>query len=317
MTKKESYTDALLTQQTFFEMQSAIAAIENNRPLFLERNFEDRVEALDFLEFEVIYHIEDLLVKTDQPDQLNLLKLHAETIKSDLEAFDANLFKKLRATISTGRYSGEAFKDLVSEYVHLQSDDPEHRNRPGYDSLDLLINGVFHFDAMPEQTLDPEPEMVYFQKTPARVIFELVEKVPFDEDDIFYDLGSGLGQVVILVNLLTEIIAKGVEFEPTFCDHAKNCALELNLSGIQFINADARQADYSDGTVFFMFTPFTGAIMQDVLERLRQESLTRKIKIITYGPCTTRVALQTWLSCAELLDGNIYKLAVFSSSAIV
>jgi hypothetical protein len=29
---------------------------------------------------------------------------------------------------------------------------------------------------------------------------------------------------------------------------------------VEFINVDARQADYSEGTVFFMFTPFRGEI---------------------------------------------------------
>jgi SAM-dependent methyltransferase len=317
LTKKKSYTGALLTRQTFFERQSAIAAIENNEALYLERNFEERVEAIDLLEFEVIYHNEDLLLKTTQPVQLNLLILYAEKIKSDLEAIDANLYQKLRAAIIIGTCRGEAFKNLVSEYIHLHSDDPNHLARPGYDSLDLLINGLFPFEAMPEQTVNLEPEMVYFQKTPARIIFELVENGHLGKDDIFYDLGSGLGQVVMLVNLLAGIIAKGVEFEPAFCDHARNCASELNLSGVQFINADARQADYSDGTVFFMFTPFTGAIMQDVLERLKQESLDRKIKIITYGPCSNSVALQTWLNRAEPWEDNIYKPAVFSSSVIV
>jgi SAM-dependent methyltransferase len=212
-----------------------------------------------------------------------LIKLQAEKIKSDLEDVDANLYQKLRASIMTGRYKGEAFRKLVSEYVDWRSDNPEHQAMPGYDNLDILINGLFPFEIMPKQTLDLEPEMVYFQKTPARIIFELVEKVQLNKDDVFYDLGSGLGQVVMLVNLLTGIVSKGIEFEPIFCQHARHCARELNLCNVQFTNADARQADYSDGTLFFMFTPFTGAIMQEVLERLKQESLTRKIRIITYG----------------------------------
>ncbi|MGZ3753631.1 MAG: hypothetical protein ACXVAY_01655 [Mucilaginibacter sp.] len=316
MTKKESDTDALLAQPALFEMQSTIVAIQNNNALFREQNFESRVEALDFLEFEVIYRIEDLLLKTAHSDQLHLLKLQAEKLKFDLEAINVGLFKKLRADIRAAGYRGEAFKNLVREYVDWQSVDPDQQVMPGYDNLDILINGLFPFDAMPEQTLDLDPEMVYFQKTPARIIFELVEKVQTGAADVLYDLGSGLGQVVILVNLLTGIKVKGIEFEPTFCEHAWRSAGELNLSNVQFTNTDARLADYSGGTLFFMFTPFTGTIMQDVLDKLKHESLTREIKVITYGPCTATVAQQTWLSCAETLDDNVYKLAVFRSAAI-
>jgi SAM-dependent methyltransferase len=230
-----------------------------------------------------------------------------------LEEIDTNLFQKLRADIKSGGYTGKAFINLVNEYVDFNVADNEHQEYPGYDNLDIFINGLSPLQTMPEQTKDLEPEMVYYQKTPARVIFELVEKVHFGNDDVFFDLGSGLGQVAILVNLLTGITVKGVEFEPAFCDYARACAAELNLTNVTFINADARKADYSDGTLFFMFTPFRGDIMQEVLAILRKESLQRKIKIITYGPCTAQVASQNWFHFATPKNDDVYKLAVFTS----
>jgi len=116
-----------------------------------------------------------------------------------------------------------------------------------------------------------------------------------------------------LLNLLTGVTAKGVEFEPAFCKYAEDCVGELNLNKVEFINADARQANYSQGTIFFMYTPFNGEIMQEVLTALKQESLKRKIKIITYGPCTAEVGLQSWLNPANKKDDDMYKLAVFAS----
>ena len=68
--------------------------------------------------------------------------------------------------------------------------------------------------------------MIYYQKTPARIILELVKKAAFQPGDVFYDLGSGLGQAAILVNLLASVISKGVEFEPAYCHYAKTCAAE-------------------------------------------------------------------------------------------
>ncbi|MGF7042109.1 class I SAM-dependent methyltransferase [Mucilaginibacter lappiensis] len=315
MTKKES--DIIncdhSAKPAIFEMQSHIEAIEKNAAFYEEKNFDKRIEIIDLIEFQIIDQIEELLRKTDQPDELTLLKYRAEKIKSELEEIDINLFQRLQAKIKTEGYTGKGFKNLINEYVDFNWDPNNYQEEIGYDNLDIFINGLSPFQTMPEQTKDLEPEMVYYQKTPARIVFELVEKVHFTKEDVFFDLGSGLGQVAILVNLLAGVTAKGIEFEPTFCDYAKACAAELNLSNVSFINVDARKADYSEGTVFFMFTPFKGEILQEVLAVLKKESLLRKIKIITYGPCTAQVALQSWLDFAAPKDDNIYKLGVFTS----
>jgi hypothetical protein len=79
---------------------------------------------------------------------------------------------------------------------------------------------------LPAQIKEREPGMIYYQKTPARIILELVKKAAFQPGDVFYDLGSGLGQAAILVNLLASVISKGVEFEPAYCHYAKTCAAE-------------------------------------------------------------------------------------------
>lgn len=288
---------------TILEIQAYIDGIGKNAALYEEKNFDQRMEVEDFL---------GLLVP-DQPDQLSLLHARTEKVRSELEEIDKKLFQQLREGIRLGRYSGKEFKNLIREYVDFNVAGNEQLDEMGYDNLDIFINGLSLFQPMPEQSKALEPEMVYYQKTPARVIFEMVEKIPFRKEDVFFDLGSGLGQVAILVNLLAGITVRGIEFEPAFCDYARDCAAELNLSNVTFINVDARKADYTEGTIFFMFTPFRGEILQAVLAALRKESLKRKIKIITYGPCTAQVALQNWLEPITPLADNVYTLEVFRS----
>jgi hypothetical protein len=301
-------------RSVIFEIQSYIEEMEKDLSLYEEKNFDHRMDTIDFIGFPIIGQIEELLAKTVQPDKLLLLKHRAQKIKSDLEGIDNSLFQKLQENIRKEGYTGGKFRNLVKKYIDFNLNDNGHQQEPDYDNLDILVNGLLSPpQAMPEQTKDLEPEMVFYQKTPARIIFELVEKCNFTKDDVFYDIGSGLGQVAILVNLLTGIKAKGIEFEPAFCDYSRDCAAKLNLSNITFINADARQADYCDGTIFFMYTPFNGAILQKVLEILRKESLLKKIRIITYGPCTAEVASQSWLDSAGPPNDNIYKLRVFTS----
>ena len=296
-----------------YEIQSDIEAIEKNSALYEETNFDSRVEAIDHIEFNVIDRIGGLLQTINPPEELIPLKQYAERVKRQLEDIDDTLFQRLRADIRMGGCTGTALKGLIDEYVGRDSSGRRQQDEIGYDSLDVFINGLLLIPAVPIETKAREPEMVHYQQTPARIIFELVEKAHLTGEDVFYDLGSGLGQVPILVNLLSGATAKGIEFEPAYCDYARVCAADLNLSRVEFINADARTADYAEGTVFFMYTPFAGSVLQEVLEKLRGESRRRRIRLFTYGPCTPQVSRQSWLKCVDHNGDHLYKLGVFSS----
>jgi hypothetical protein len=87
------------------------------------------------------------------------------------------------------------------------------------------------------------------------------------------------------------------------------------LTGVEYLNVDARDADYAAGTVFFMFTPFVGSMLQAVLDRLYLESKKRAIRVCTFGPCTLEVAKQPWLKSLDDNAGHEFKLAIFERYA--
>ena len=296
-----------------YEIQAEIEAIEKNAALYEETNFDSRVDALDTIEFNIIDRIEGLLPTTTQPEEWARLKQYAESIKRQLEDIDEKLFQRLRADIRDGLCPAPALKSLIGKYVGCHSSRDRVHDEIGYDSLDEFINGLLLLEAIPTETKVREREMVAYQQTPARIILELIEKAQLTEKDVFYDLGSGLGQVSILVHLLSGALAKGIEFEPAYCAYARMCAAGLNLSGVEFINEDARQADYADGTVFFLYTPFEGRLLQEVLEKLRRVSEQSMMRLFTYGPCTPQVSRQSWLECIDQNEAHIYKLGVFRS----
>lgn len=292
------------------EIQADIQAIEKDVAIHQEINFNSRANAIDFIDFHIIGRIEGLLQNPEQREELEALKQWAEKIKTELEKIDAHLFKQLREKIRTGTYTGASFREMIGKYCGYDVNMPE---KIGYDNLDDFINGLLSDQAIPEATMEREPEMVFYQKTPVRIIFEIAELANLGPDDVFFDLGSGLGQVAILINLVTGATTKGIEYEPAYCNYAKACASQLNLSNVEFINIDARQADYSQGTVFFLYTPFEGEILQTVLEILQKESLKRAIRIFTYGPCSEIVAQQNWLSCVHGEANDPYQLCEFKS----
>lgn len=299
-------------KETISEIESQIREIKDNQLLFEEKNFESRQEAVDFLSFHIIERIESLLESDNASGKLLPLKKLASEIVQQLEAIDLNLFQRIQEGIRAGVYRGEAFKSMISDYF----EDKIAANKediPDYDNLDVFINGLLPINELPQEIIAKDPEMVFYQKTPARIIFELARKIDIGQEDVFYDLGSGLGQVCILLNLLSGIKTTGIEFEPSYSQCARTCAADLKLDEVTFINTDARAADYNDGTIFFMYTPFEGKIMEQVLGMLRKVSERRKIKIFTYGPCTPIIAKLDWLIADDADGYSIYRLCGFRS----
>lgn len=101
-------------------------------------------------------------------------------------------------------------------------------------------------------------------------------------DDVFVDVGAGLGTVAILAHLLTGARATGIEIQPALVGAASERARDLGIDGVAFVHGDAR-ATLPEGTVYYLYTPFMGASMQRARDRLRAEAGMRQIAICTLG----------------------------------
>jgi hypothetical protein len=293
-------------------IQSDIRAIANNAALYLQTNFDDRADAIDFLDFHLIERL-DGLGNGELKGELKALKRQAVQLKSDLEKIDTDLFKQIRKKIKAGIYAKSSFTGMIHQHLVRYFSEPGLQDKIGYDNLDIFLNGLLFDQPLPESTTEREPDMVFYQQTPARIIVELAERVGSSANEVFVDIGSGLGLVAIAVNLITGIKSIAIEYEPAYCNYAKACALQLNVTGVEFIYADAREGDYSEGTIFFLYTPFEGNMLQDVLNILRKASQKKQIRIFTYGPCSAHVAGQNWLRSVNGMGDDYYKLYEFYS----
>ena len=74
---------------------------------------------------------------------------------------------------------------------------------------------------------------------------------------------------------------------------ARREAETLGIDGVTFRLGDARTADLCAGTVYFLFSPFRGQMLQTALNRLRREGLTRTEAIILGGKHRLRPILLT------------------------
>jgi len=276
------------------EILSEIEKIRSDQTLLEEKNFNARLEAIDYLEFHVIERLHALIESRDTTGQMNVLKEYAQKVKDHLEEVNNKVFLFFCKKIQEG-HKGKVLMELMDEYFDGNINAFIHQDITGYDHLDIFLNGILTDQIPPGETKEREAEMVYYQKTPARIILAFIERAAFGSQDVFFDLGSGLGQVTILVNLLSCVISKGVEFEPAFCIYAKTTTDNLYISDVEFIHSDARYTDYSSGTVFFMYSPFEGKMLLEVMQNLQGEAKKRRIRIFTYGPCSGELAKKNWL----------------------
>lgn len=265
--------------------------------LRVEENFLERLQALDILTLQVLERIENVQYVHGYQPELATLYHRAEQLWQDFDGVNTRLFTRLRGQLCHAPSAAPLFHQMCATYVDRVCPPPL---RAGFDEdyLDVFVNGVLGIPQTPEETRALQQEMIGYFPTPARVILALLAQVYLTADDVFYDLGAGLGRVALLAGLLTAAEVRGVEFEPAFCASAQACVEPLGLARVRFLNIDARLANYADGTCFFLYTPFTGRLLHAVLTALQAVARTHPITIATYGACTRDVMRQTWLQPA-------------------
>ena len=269
-------------------LQTLITALAGDRSLDEPARLRQRIEALDRLEAY-------LLDGQGTPSEAIGAGLYdrARAIYARLETINHELYQAIRRDIQRG----------VGPHRLLQWAPGSGRNGraagrvngEGYDYLDVLVSGVLQFEEPDAEVGELAPEMVSYHPTPARHIFDLIGRIELTERDVLVDLGSGMGHVPLLVSICTGACSIGIEREEAYVHCAWRSARALNLTNVTFIQQDARETDFSRGTVFYLYTPFIGTILRAVLDSLQREATSREIRICTYGKCTSTVAEERWL----------------------
>jgi len=287
-------------------LQELLDELERDRSLNEPERLRDRIEALDrldsYLAEEESPNVEELSVDAGG-------SFRAQNFYAHFEAANLALYQAIRTRIQNGDGIGSLQRWLPNGAMQSTG-----RMKParglGYDYLDELISGVLQFPAPEIRSVQLEPDMVFYQPTPARHIFDLIGLTNLTKQDVLIDLGSGLGHVPLLVSICTNARCVGIEFQAGYVACSRYAARQLNLNA-KFLQQDVRAADLSGGTVFYLYTPFTGSMLRDVLGRLRLEGMRREIRICTFGPCTATIAEEPWLRALGTSEEG--RIAVFCS----
>ena len=126
-------------------------------------------------------------------------------------------------------------------------------------------------------SISPGDELIgYHASALAPVVAALIE-TGADEEDLFVDLGCGLGKVTALARLISGARVRGIELQQELISRAPK------LAGVEYFHGDVRDAPLDDGTIFYLYNPFSGDVLTQVLSRLREVSTKRAITICTLG----------------------------------
>ena len=272
-------------------LQDLVVELEQDVSLYEPDQLRQRLEALDRIE-TCLFHMPRPEGDAETAEEL-ALKRRVEVISENMEAANHRLYQEIRAEIRRGDGAKRLLEwaQVYDPAVHADY----QLNGVGYDYLDALVSGVLQFEEPDSGIAELAPEMVFYQPTPARFIFDLIHGTALNERDVLIDLGSGLGHVPLVASICTGARCIGVEIEGVYADGARRSAQALELNRVAFIQQDVRLADLSEGTVFYLYTPFKGGILRTVLDMLKHEASKREIRVCTLGPCTDAVLQEPWL----------------------
>ena len=172
---------------------------------------------------------------------------------------------RARSQIQTGALRGEALRERILALPRAERE--------------AWVDAVLGIEPSPPDMDLPRGSVPYL---PCGVdeVLAAVEAVPVRSTDTFVDRGSGLGRVAILAHLLTGARTRGIEIQPHLVRSARETCERLRLPCVSFTEADATETEL-DGSVFFLYAPFNGEMLQRVLKRLRDVAERHVIVICT------------------------------------
>lgn len=143
--------------------------------------------------------------------------------------------------------------------------------------------------------------------TAYHVLRRLLAAVPLQPDDCFMDIGCGRGRVLCLAALRPIARAAGVEITP---QHA--AAAQRNLATLKgrkardygVLSGSAVDFDYTGGTVFYMYNPFSGPLFDAVAGKIRDSAQRgkRPIRLVYVNPvCRDVLDKSGWLTEPEVI----------------
>jgi precorrin-6B methylase 2 len=162
-----------------------------------------------------------------------------------------------------------------------------------FQKRDGWVDGLLALPELPADLPGLPPGTVPYLPCGVDAIVRTIQEAPVRAEDVFVDLGAGLGRPAVLAHLLSGARAIGVELQPHLVEQARATATQLGLGGVTFLAGDAASIHVAEGTVFFIYASFGRAALARVLSWLERIAARRRIVLCAVD---FEVHDQPWLS---------------------
>ncbi len=152
------------------------------------------------------------------------------------------------------------------------------------------------------------PDCTDYQPVSYSDFHKLLETVSIASQDVFLDLGSGMGRALCLAAMHPFRCVIGVEMSPELCAIARRnierVKPKLRCQDVQVVNLDAIHYEIpSDVSMIYFFNPFGGGVLDKVLANIAASlrRAPRQLLILFYGTASnegfrTEAKRHAWLT---------------------
>lgn len=249
-------------------------------------------------------------MRQTSPEYAELL-LHADALEKRIEQIHAALRAKYTKFLLKPGVSPLEIRDLFNRFTDYQPGSFGYLHYAD-DNLDAFLDNLFELNVDAIRVPTHRTGMIHLERTPASIILELIDQLTLTDQDVLIDLGSGLGHVLYLFRFLTPVTCIGIEIERMYHEAALRVAKAFRFNKLTLINNDVRECDFDQGTILFMFSPFSDHVLETVLQKLKRLGQQNPICLCSYGNITTRLHQENWLKIREPEMAHPYKAAIFS-----
>jgi SAM-dependent methyltransferase len=205
---------------------------------------------------------------------------------------------RLRAQIRRGAHEASLFRAALLDVPALDRD--------------AWVDCVLGLDEIPADGPELPRGCTPYLPCSVDALLRIVENAPVRASDVFVDIGAGVGRATAFVHLLTGATAIGIEIQPGLVRANRELAARLLTSRVSCVEGDITNLSgfIAGGSIFFLYCPFSGARLSQLLAELERTAETRTIRIccvdLPLPPCR-------WLTLETSLGGD---LAIYRSTLL-
>jgi hypothetical protein len=146
---------------------------------------------------------------------------------------------------------------------------------------DAWIDLVLGLDGLPTDDASLPRGCVPYLPCPIDALILIADRAAVQASDVFIDIGSGAGRATVLMHLMTGAAAIGLEIQPPLVLVARDLSTRIGASRVTVVEGDAALTigTMMNGTVFFLYCPFSGDRLSKVLAALESIAQTRPIRV--------------------------------------